>query len=197
MSNVVLATEDELSETLGEKLIHEANSKLTVSLRLRKGGFGYLKSKLSNLCELSKRQPVVLLTDLDKIECPTKMLDEWFVGIKKPDSLLFRVVVREIESWVMADCKGFSKFFGVSPAKIPYNPDLLPDPKAALLKIVEGSRRDIKEIMIAKKGAIAIQGVGYNTLLCEFIRSEWSSNRALERSESLRRAFERLQNFQK
>lgn len=195
MIHIVLATEDELSETLGEKLIKEANNKLFVSLKLRKGGFGYLKSRLGKLCELSKRQSVVIFTDLDKVDCPKKLLDEWFAGINKPDGMMFRVVVREIEAWVMADCAAFSKFFGVSPAKIPFNPDSLPDPKATLLKIVEGSRREIREAMIAKKGALAIQGVGYNTLLCEFVRKEWSSSRALERSGSLRRAFERLQHF--
>lgn len=195
MRNIVLATEDELSEALGEKLINEANDKLIVSLRLRKGGFGYLKSRLANLCDLARRQPVVIFTDLDKVDCPCKLLDEWFLGIKKPDELMFRVVVREIESWVLADCAAFSRFFGVSPAKIPYNPDLLPDPKATLLKIIEGSRREIREAMIAKKGALAIQGVGYNTLLCEFVRKEWSSGRASERSDSLKRAFERLQHF--
>ena len=195
MTHIVLATEDELSETLGEKLINEANNKLNVAIKLRKGGFGYLKSKLGTLCELSKRQPVVLLTDLDKMDCPKKLLDNWFLGLKQPDGFIFRVVVREIESWVMADYIAFSKFFGISSAKLPFNPDSLPDPKAALLKIVEGSRREIREAMIAKKGAIAIQGLGYNTLLCEFIRMEWSSTRALERSESLRRAYVRLQQF--
>ncbi|HDV6332131.1 TPA: hypothetical protein RJR47_001342 [Klebsiella michiganensis] len=195
MRNVVLATEDELSEFLGEKLIKDANTTLNVTLRLRKGGFGYLKSKLPNLCGLSKTQPVILFTDLDSCECPKILIDSWFKGMEKPKGLLFRVVVREIESWVLADHKAFSEYFGISQAKLPPDPDSIFDPKATLLKLVGGSRREIKEAMIAKKGALAIQGVGYNTILGDFIRTAWSSHWAQERSKSLKRAFARINEF--
>lgn len=195
MRNVVLATEDELSEYVGEKLIKEANKKLNVTLRLRKGGFGYLKGKLPNLCGLSKTQPVILLTDLDNAGCPMKLIDAWFKGMEKPRDLLFRVVVREVESWVLADHKGFSDYFGISQAKLPTDPDLLPDPKAQLLKLIGGARREIKDVMIAKKGALAIQGVGYNTILVDFIRTSWNCQRAAERSKSLNKAFIRISEF--
>lgn len=195
MINIVLATEDELSESLGDKLIFEANKNLNVSMRLRKGGFGYLKGRLPSLCKLSKVQPIVLFTDLDKMNCPLKLMDLWFRGVSKPEGLLFRVVVREIESWVLADHKGFSEYFGISPAKLPPNPDLLPDPKAFLLKLVGGSKREIRESMIAKKGALAIQGVGYNTILCDFIRTSWTSSRAIQRSDSLEKAYLRIRDL--
>lgn len=195
MRNIVLATEDELSEFLGEKLIKEANTTLNVTLRLRKGGFGYLKSKLPSLCSLSKSQPVILFTDLDNAECPVKLISHWMNGMEKPQGLLFRVVVREIESWVLADHKAFSAYFGISQAKLPSDPDSLPNPKAALLKLIGGSRREIKDAMIAKKGALAIQGVGYNTVLVDFIKTSWSSIRAQERSKSLKKAFIRINEF--
>lgn len=195
MINIVLATEDELSEYLGEKLIKEANSNFNVTLRLRKGGFGYLKGKLPNLCGLSKTQPVILFTDLDSAECPKRLIDTWFNGMKKPKGLLFRVVVREIESWVLADHIAFSQYFGISQAKLPPDPDALPDPKAVLLKLVGGARREIKDAMVAKKGALAIQGVGYNTILVDFIRTTWSCHRAAERSRSLKKAFIRINEF--
>ncbi len=195
MRNIVLATEDELSEFLGEKLIKDANTSLNVTLRLRKGGFGYLKSKLPNLCGLSKTQPVIIFTDLDSCECPKILIDSWFKNIERPQGFLFRVVVREIESWVLADHKAFSEYFGISQAKLPPDPDSLLDPKAALLKLVSGSRREIKDAMIAKKGALAIQGVGYNTILGDFIRTSWSSLRAQERSRSLKKAFSRINEF--
>lgn len=195
MRNIVLATEDELSEYLGEKLIKDANTDLNVTLRLRKGGFGYLKSKLPNLCGLSKTQPVILFTDLDSCECPKILIDSWFKGMERPQQLLFRVVIREIESWVLADHKAFSEYFGISQAKLPPDPDSLHDPKAALLKLVGSSRREIKEAMVAKKGALAIQGVGYNAILGDFIRTTWCSRRAQERSKSLKKAFVRINKF--
>lgn len=195
MRNIVLATEDELSECLGEKLIRDANTTLNVTLRLRKGGFGYLKSKLPSLCGISKTQPVILFTDLDRCECPKILINNWFKGMDKPKGLLFRVVVREIESWVLADHKAFSEYFGISAAKLPQDPDSILDPKATLLKLVGGSRRELKEAMIAKKGALAIQGVGYNTILGDFIRTSWSPQRAQERSKSLKKAFTRINEF--
>lgn len=195
MRNIVLATEDELSEFLGEKLIKDANTNLNVTLKLRKGGFGYLKSKIPNLCGLSKTQPVILFTDLDNCECPKILIDSWFKNVSRPKEFLFRVVVREIESWVLADHKAFAEYFGISQAKLPQDPDSILDPKAMLLKLVGGSRRDIKDAMIAKKGALAIQGVGYNTVLGDFIRTSWSSHRAQERSKSLKRAFARISEF--
>lgn len=195
MKNIALATEDELSEVLGEKLIMEANATLKVTLKLRKGGFGYLKGKLPNFCKLSYTQPVIVFTDLDNAECPVKLIDNWFNGIEKPERLLFRVVVREIESWALADHIGFSEYFGISQAKLPAAPDLLPNPKAALLKLVGSSRREVAEAMIAKKGVLAIQGVGYNAVLGDYIRTSWNTSRAIERSESLKRAYIKIREF--
>ena len=87
MRNIVLATEDELSEFLGEKLIKDANTSLNVTLRLRKGGFGYLKSKLPNLCGLSKTQPVIIFTDLDSCECPKEGANKQVIS-SQADSLI-------------------------------------------------------------------------------------------------------------
>lgn len=138
---------------------------------------------------------MIVFTDLDNVECPQKLISSWFNGIEKPPELLFRVVVREIESWVLADHKGFATYFGISHAKLPSDPDSLPNPKATLLKLIEGSRREIKDAMVAKKGALAIQGIGYNTILVDFIKTSWCSQRAQERSRSLKKAFARINEF--
>ena len=41
MTQIALATEDALSEAIGEKLISEAGAGFEVGLRLRRNGFGY------------------------------------------------------------------------------------------------------------------------------------------------------------
>lgn len=72
---------------------------------------------------------------------------------------------------------------------LPPNPDLLPDPKQYLLRLIaKQARRNIREELVAEKGAIASQGIGYNAHLGEWIRTVWRPERAACRSNSLQRA---------
>jgi len=54
MVSVVLGTEDELSEAIGLRLLAEQGGVLDASLRLRKSGFGYLRSKMDSWRQLAQ-----------------------------------------------------------------------------------------------------------------------------------------------
>ena len=97
--HAILATEDVLSEAVGERLIDEFSfGRLVVSQRIRRNGFGYLRSRFPSFCKMAERQPVILFTDLDRADCPMTLIEDWTRGTAIPDRLLFRVAVREIDA---------------------------------------------------------------------------------------------------
>ncbi len=190
---IALATEDELSERIGERLLDDVG--LAVELRLRRNGFGYLRSNINKLADLSKRQPVVLLTDLDQAPCPSELLRKWLGKRGKPEDLVFRVVVRQIEAWLLADRESLAELLGSTARRLPIHPELLPNSKQALLNLAKRAPRSIRDELIAAKGAIATQGLGYNSLLCEFAISKWSPARAELSAPSLERARRALESL--
>jgi hypothetical protein len=192
MRGVVIATEDELSEAVCEKLVDDTDVGLMVIQRLRRGGFGYLRSRMRNFCELARRTPVLLLTDLDNERCPATLIGAWSRNDAVPDHLLFRVAVRQVESWLLADREGVAGLLGVGLGRLPRRPDDLVDAKRSFLRLARHAPRRIREDLLAEQGATAGQGLGYNALLCDFVRNQWNPARAATLSDSLDRARSRL-----
>ena len=192
MRAIALATEDELSEAIGLRLIAESPFHEADVLPLRRNGSGYLKSKVESWRQLAGQQVVLLLTDLDQIDCPVALRNEWLGTRPMPDRLLLRIAVREIESWVLADHDAMRKLIG-DRGKLPPAPDELGDPKAFLLNMVRKyAPRDVKQDLLAERGAMASQGLGYNRRLVAWVKSDWSPDRAAARSPSLLRARQAL-----
>ena len=129
--DIYLATEDALSEAVGERLVGDASDQFRIAVRIGNQGNSFLKKKLPELIRLAHSMPVVLLTDLDGIDCPPTLIREWKGGRRFPNGLLFRVIIREIESWLMADRKSFSDFTGVPLTRLPAYPESIPDPAPA------------------------------------------------------------------
>ena len=192
MRAIALATEDELSEAIGLRLIAESPFHEADVLPLRRNGSGYLKSKVESWRQLAGQQVVLLLTDLDQIDCPVALRNEWLGTRPVPDRLLLRIAVREIESWVLADHDAMRKLIG-DRGKLPPAPDELGDPKAFLLNMVRKyAPRDVKQDLLAERGAMASQGLGYNRRLVAWVKSDWSPDRSAARSPSLLRARQAL-----
>ncbi|MBU6265949.1 MAG: hypothetical protein KGN34_00325 [Sphingomonadales bacterium] len=191
--SINVATEDELSETVACRLIRELMPDVIVGLRLRKNGAGYLKSKMSNFCQMARREPVLVITDLDRIHCAPKLRADWTRGLDIPTKMLFRIAVREIESWILADARGFSKLLGIPVAQVPKNPDDIPDPKETLINLAKRSSKGVRMDLVATRGTIASQGIGYNRIICRFVDENWSIREAAENSVSLSKAVARIQ----
>ena len=189
---VALATEDELSERVGERLLGKVG--LSVDLRLRKDGFGYLKTNVEKFRTLAMQQPVLLLTDLDQTPCPSELLHRWLGRGERPENLVFRVVVREIEAWLLADRKAMTELLGDGAARrLPDRPEMVPDAKRILLDLARRAPRDVREQLVQPKGAIASQGLGYNSLLGKWVMTDWCPERAASNAPSLARARDALQ----
>ena len=192
MVGVALATEDALSEAMGFRLLQEASSELRVDLLLRNKGAGYLRSRLHSWQQMARNGlPVVLLTDLDRTPCAPQLVREWFGATSRTDNFVFRVAVREVESWLLADHEGIRTLLGKR-CRPPQFPDEVLDPKNKLLELARNAPRSVREEIVRSEGSIARQGLGYNRCLSEFVAETWSLGRAEARSPSLLRARRRI-----
>ena len=189
MISVALATEDELSEAVGMKLLSEHPVLTATSpMLLRREGFGYLRARMNNWRQMANHRVVLVLTDLDRVVCPLVLLEDWLgAERRRPENLLLRIAEREVESWLLADHEAFEKLIGNN-RQLPVEPDKLPDPKRHLLTLAQKAPRAVKDDLIARRGAVAKQGVGYNRHLVDWVQSDWSPERAAARSPSLLRA---------
>ena len=139
--------------------------------------------------------PFVILTDLDIGECPASLIRDW-LGVTKHPNLLFRVAVREVESWILADSKNLAEFLGVHRALIPSDTDALPDPKAAIVELARRSRsKALRDGIVPRRNSTAKQGPDYNGCLGSFVREHWDIEAAKGNSASLARTVDRITSF--
>lgn len=188
MTDVAVATEDELSEAVCRKLLGEVG--LNPFLELRKGGNGYLRSRVEAFCRMAQSYPVVVLTDQDRIPCAPSLVRDWLRNQIVPPNLLLRVAVREVEAWLLADAEGVREFFGVTVAT--HGIEEAPDPKQLLLETMRASMRAVRNSLVEIRRGHAYCGVGYNNELLSYVNNAWSPGRAACVSESLARMRLRL-----
>jgi hypothetical protein len=189
-----IATEDELSELVLSKLLAKAG-RFALGICYRKGGFGYLRNTIHGWNRAAKGIPFLLLTDLDTTPCPSALIEDW-LHVPKHPNLLFRVAVREVESWLLADSENFAKFLGLKPSRIPTATDEIPDPKAALVELARHSRfGHVRDAIVPRRGSTAKQGPDYNGCLGRFIRENWNIRAASVNSPSLARTMDRIAAF--
>ncbi len=192
---IAIATEDELSEAVAVRIVQVAAPGLIVASTFRRDGFGYLRKSMERFCGMAPHLPVLLLTDLDKSDCAPSLIRTWLGPRSKPREFLFRVAVRETEAWLLADHDAMAKLFGRRDPKLPEDPDALSDPKAALIRLARKAPRSMRTEIAPEPGAAASQGLGYNAVLCRFVREHWDPVRAAVRSNSLRRALDCVARF--
>lgn len=183
-----LAVEDRLSEDVLRKLVATSGRSIEIATCYRRGGFGYLKSKIAGFNLAARRIPFLVLTDLDRCECAPSLIADWLPHKRSPN-LLFQIAVREVEAWLLAHRQGLASYFGVAEASIPRNPESLPDPKQALILCARKSkRRAIREAIVPARGTTAKLGPNYNACLGRFVANLWQPEIAKAEAESLARA---------
>jgi hypothetical protein len=192
MIPIALATEDELSQAIALRLISELNRPHCVIHKLGLKGNGYLRPKMDSWCRMAEHQVMLVLTDLDHANCLVEFRDQWLAERPLPAGLIFRIAVREVESWVLADHQALRELVGKK-GVLPTQPDTLPDPKHALLGLGKTAPKSVREDLIRTIDGQLRQGVGYNARLTHWINTAWSPERAAGRSPSLARARIRLQ----
>jgi hypothetical protein len=106
--------------------------------------------------------------------------------------MCFRVAVRQVESWLLADRERLAKFLAVSTAKIPPVPEAINNPKNTVIELARQSRRrEIREDMVPRPGSARAVGPAYTARLIEFViggERGWRPDVAARHSESLNRS---------
>lgn len=196
-----LVYEDDLSREVLLRLIdspavRSSDRCFSVGTKRPGRGYGFLKKNIIGFNQASKGMPYLILTDLDDRECAPLLINEWLPQTRNPN-LIFRIAVREVESWLLADDAGFARFLGIAKHKLPRNPDDLRDPKATLINLARTSRkRDIKADIVPRPGITAKQGPAYNDCLISFVKDTWNPEKARRHSQSLEKALRALETFE-
>jgi hypothetical protein len=188
-----LAVEDALSEAIIRQILRESQRDFVVGKCYNRGGYGYLKKTIRGFNNAAKGTPYLVLTDLDKKECPLALIEEWLPQAKHPN-LLFRIAVREVESWVLGDRETFAKFLGIKKELIPQEVDDLEDPKKKLIDLARKSKKKVG--IVPAKGSTAKIGPDYNGQLIDFVNNYWQVERAALSSPSLQRAYDAILTFE-
>lgn len=168
------------------------NEKISISHVYGHRGKSYIDDRLKGLNDNVKDFPWLVLRDMDHDADCAPALVSCLLSRVSP-LMTFRIVVREIEAWLMADRESFSNFFGINENKLPEDPELLEDPKGVLINLARTSRkRVIREYIIPRMGSGAEVGPAYNSTLSEFVRDHWRPDVAARKSDSLGRCLKRL-----
>jgi hypothetical protein len=182
-------------ETVARKLIEYSHHSFGTGYG--KQGKDYLKKKAAGFNELARYgNPILMLVDFmdTGLSCAPEVLKIWLPG--RSSNMLLRVVVREIESWLLADTKGIAGYLKIAETLIPNDPEELLDPKQRLVNLARRSRlRKIREAMIPATGVSTVVGPAYAAAIEEFVIQHWNVDSALNKAPSLRRCINRLQDL--
>lgn len=192
---LTVGVEDLLSESVAKRLLLEYAPIFQEIQTEGMTGFGQLKARFSSFNTIARyREPVLLITDLDNPKsCPIALIREWSQGFEIEADLLFRVVVVEIETWLLADRMGFTQWLEVSDTLIQRHPESISRPKEALVGLARRSpNRRLRESIVPPFGSTRSVGPGYNDCLGEFTAQYWNIEAARLNSLSLDRAIIRI-----
>ena len=152
------------------------------------------ETRLRRFNQAARHTPWFALCDLDRDECaPTRR--QRYLPDPAP-GMCFRIAVRSVEAWFLADREGVARFLRVARDSVPLAPEDESDPKSSLIALARRSRsRAIREGLAPAAGDRRRVGPEYALMVGEFARDHWSPERAADRSPSLRRAIERCRRF--
>lgn len=151
-------------------------------------GKQFLLKRLNGYLQAARRAPWLVLVDLDtEADCAPLMRSRWLP--ENTANLCFRIAVREIESWLMADPERLASFLGVNSGAIPPYPEVVPEPKAQMVVLARASRRrEIRQDMVPSQSSGRTEGPAYASRLVEFVQDEargWRPDVASARAPSL------------
>ena len=197
-SSVVVsgAVEGLLDEAVLKRLIAHAGGQ--AGAIYGKQGKVQLLRRLSGFNRAAQYAPWAVLVDLDQDgECAPPIRSSW---LPEPSTnMCFRVAVREVEAWLLADREQLARFLAVTPRLIPEEPETLASPKDTMTQLAQKSRRrDGREDMAPRPGSSRRIGPAYSSRLIQFVadtQQGWRPDVASESANSLRgciRCLERL-----
>ena len=179
-----------LDEAVVRRLLESAGA--AVGAVYGKNGKQALLERIAGYNHAARYQPWLVLLDLNSDgECAPPVRSQWLPH--PADLMCFRIAVREVEAWLLADRERIATVIGVRRALIPGNPEQLADPKQALVNLARQSRRRaICKDIVPRPGSGRDVGPGYVSQMVEFVVRHWSPDEASQAAPSLRRARDNL-----
>ncbi len=160
-----------------------------------KTGKRQLLDRLPGYNNAARFSPWLVLVDLDHdAECTPP-----FRAATLPapsEQMCFRVAVREIEAWILADHVRVAEFLDVHARLLPADPEGEADPKQVVVNLARRSRsRDIRRDLVPRDSSGRSEGPAYSSRLIEFVsdrRYGWRPTVAARSSDSLARCLRSL-----
>ena len=159
------------------------------------GGKSKLDKKIPSYNSAAAYGNWIILRDLDHdADCGPELLEQLLP--EPSENMRLRVVIREVESWLMADHAAFASFFGLRETQLPNDVEAIDHPKEFLIRLIEGSRKKaVREDMLPRPGSGRGEGRAYASRLAEFAQFRWSPERAAGICDSLDRCLRRLRHW--
>jgi hypothetical protein len=183
--------EGTLDEAVALRIIEATGH--TAGICYGKRGSDYIRRKIRSFNQTARSSYYLTLVDFmgTRLSCPPDVVAQWLPGPQP--RMLFRVVVRELESWLLADREHLAEFLRVSVDKLPLNPEQVDDPKQLLVNLARHSRSArIRSALTPEPHSTALVGKLYNSELRLFIHESWDVDSARKNSLSLDRCLLRL-----
>ena len=161
-------------------------------------GFGQLRIRLPAFNHAAASgEPFFVLTDLDvHAQCPGEVLPLWLRNIRRSRNLIFRVAVKEVEAWLIADKGNFADFLAVDSAHLPGRIESVTDPKLEIVRLARlSTSADVMNDLVPRPGSTAEVGRLFERSLLSFAREQWNIDEAARHSRSLRRALRAIVRF--
>jgi hypothetical protein len=173
-----------------------AHSGLPCGIVHGKQGKSYLLDRLPNYNQAAHFAPWLVVVDLDQdSNCAPPFVEERLPHPAR--GMCFRVAVRAVEAWLMADAERIAAFLDVPVNRIPHHPEAELDPKNTLVNLARRSRSvAIREDMVPRQASGNRVGGGYPGRLIEFVttaNNPWRPGVAAKRFDSLRRCLETVE----
>jgi len=201
---VYIVGEDAVSYVVIKKVLLYCSREIEIIAELPARG-GQIKQKISEFNKLSESYPVILLSDLDNNDCAPQLLNKLFPKGKN-EHFIFNIAIDEAEAWLMADRDGFSKYFYVDIADIPFPIAQKQGGPKALIEmdfkykssmflthelIRKSKKKELLQQLMPKVGAV--KGPEYNSVILPFIENYWDISQARKNADSLNRMICRIE----
>jgi hypothetical protein len=153
-------------------------------------GKAYLKQHITRSNAAARHSAWVILLDLDKDAACAPTLQRTWLPSRAP-RMCFRIAVRAVETWLLADRQHLAQFLSIPASRIPSALEAENDPKSLLVHPARHSRkRATREDMVPRQHSGRKVGPAYASRLMEFIEDTttgWRPDVAAKESDSLKR----------
>lgn len=175
-----------MDEAVVRKLVAHAGGELGTVYG--KQGKEFLRGKIQAYNNAARHGRWIVLVDLDhEADCAPRLREAWLSNIAP--HLCFRIAVREVEAWLLADAETLAPSLRVRRNQVPADPEALRSPKTAMVQLANRSRRSsVRQDMMPRKGSGRAVGPAYTSTLTEYVRNCWRPDVAARNAESLRRS---------